>query len=105
MAVGSVNAQQGADGVTVLTNRADSVAYAFGASVARDLKRTGLETINADVLAKAIADIFAGKQSPLEEAQERELIMQAISAAREKLDSGKNHEEHAIQGGKKRTGE
>src|SRR3546814_4820322 len=75
MAVGSVNAQQGADGVPVLTNRADSVAYAFGASVARDLKRTGLETINADVLAKAIADIFAGKQSPLEEAQERELII------------------------------
>lgn len=92
MAVGSVNAQQGADGVPVLTNRADSVAYAFGASVARDLKRTGLETINADVLAKAIADIFAGKQSPLEEAQERELIMQAISAAREKMDSVKRHE-------------
>src|SRR5690606_18510447 len=87
---GHISAQQRTDGdVPVLSNRADSVAYAFGASVARDLKRTGLETINADVLAQAIADIFAGKESPLDEVQERELIMQAITAAREKTDSQK----------------
>ncbi len=94
---GQVNAQEGVDGgVRGLTNRADSVAYAFGASVARDLKRTGLETINAEVLAQAIADIFAGKESPLDEGLERELIMQAIGAAREKMERQKRDEAHAF---------
>ncbi|MGV3761077.1 FKBP-type peptidyl-prolyl cis-trans isomerase [Parapedobacter sp.] len=94
---GWVYAQQGADGsVPALTNRSDSVAYAFGASVARDLKRTGIETINAEALAQAISDVFAGKKSPLDEVQERELIMQAITAAREKMDSQKRNEAHAF---------
>lgn len=97
IATGSVNAQQaGNDGKPMLTNHADSVAYAFGASVARDLKRTGLETINAEILAQAIADIFAGKASPLAEAQERELIMQTITAARDKMDGRLRDEAHAF---------
>ena len=97
MGGGMVHAQEGSGGdVPVLTGRADSVAYAFGASVARDLKRAGLETINADVLAQAIADILAGKDSPLGEAQERELIMQTITAAREKMDSVKRNEAYAF---------
>src|SRR5690606_17297767 len=106
MTAGFVNAQQGGDGgVPVLMNRADSVAYAFGASVARDLKRTGLDTINTEVLALAIADIFAGKESPLEEARERQLIMEAITAAREKMDSQKRDEAHAfMESNKARSG-
>lgn len=94
---GKVSAQQDADkGMPALNSRADSVAYAFGASVARDLKRTGLETINAEVLAQAVADIFAGKASPLEEAQERELIMEAITASREKMNNQKRDEARAF---------
>lgn len=94
---GSVNAQQGGeDGGPMLTNRADSVAYAFGASVARDLKRTGLEAVNTRVLAQAIADIFAGKESPLEEVEERELIRQTIAAAQEQMYSRKRDEAHAF---------
>ena len=97
MPVGMVYAQEGSgSAATVLTSRADSVAYAFGASVARDLKRTGVEAINADVLAQAIADILAGKDSPLEEMQERELIMQTIAAARERMDSLKRGEARAF---------
>lgn len=96
MTTGFVHAQQGDDGTPVLVDRADSVAYAFGASVARDLKGAGLETINAKVLAQAIADIFAGKESPLEEMQERELIMQAITAAQEQLNGRKRDEAHAF---------
>lgn len=96
MTAGFVNAQQHDGGMPVLTNRADSVAYAFGASVARDLKRTGLETVNAEVLAKAIAAIFAGKESLLDEAEERELMMEAITAARAKMDSQKRDEAHAF---------
>ncbi|MEC3878822.1 FKBP-type peptidyl-prolyl cis-trans isomerase [Parapedobacter sp. 10938] len=90
---GFVSAQQETNGsVPVLTNQSDSIAYAFGASVARDLKRTGIETVNAEVLAQAISDVFAGKESPLNEVQERELIMQAITAAREKIDIRKRNE-------------
>lgn len=96
MTTGFAHAQQGDDGTPVLVDRADSVAYAFGASVARDLKGAGLETINAKVLAQAIADIFAGKESPLEEMQERELIMQAITAAQEQLNGRKRDEAHAF---------
>ena len=106
MTAGAVNAQQeGGGGAPTLSNRADSVAYAFGASVARDLKRTGLETINAGALAQAIADIFAGKESPLKEEEERELIMEAITAAREKLNSRMRDEAHAfMESNKVRTG-
>lgn len=106
MTVGYANAQQDrGEGVLMLSDRADSVAYAFGASVARDLKRTGLETINAKVLAQAIADIFAGKESPFEETEEHELIMQTISSAREKMDGRKRDEAHAfMESNKARSG-
>lgn len=103
---GPVNAQQGGDSAPrVLTSHADSVAYAFGASVARDLKRTGLEAIDAGVLARAITDILAGKESPLDEAQERGLIMQTVNAAREKMDSRMRDEAHAfMESNKARSG-
>src|SRR5690606_35595730 len=79
--------------------------YAFGASVARDLKRTGLEAIDAGVLARAITDILAGKESPLDEAQERGLIMQTVNAAREKMDSRMRDEAHAfMESNKARSG-
>jgi len=89
MVLGAAKAQQGGVERTpvVLTNQTDSVAYAFGASVARDLKRTGLETINAEVLARAVADVFSGNDSLFDEVQERELIMQAITVARERMNS------------------
>lgn len=106
MIVKPVNGQQGGDGDRgTLISHADSVAYAFGASMARDLKRTGLETINADILARAIADILAGKESPLDEVQERGLIMNTITAARDKMDSRKREEARAfMENNKARSG-
>lgn len=85
-----VSAQQdkGAQASTgKLKSRADSVAYAFGSSIARDLKRAGLEEINASVLAQAVTDVFGGNDSAFEEERERELIMSTISEAREKMDA------------------
>lgn len=73
--------------VDSLKTPADSVAYAFGASIARDLKRTGLESLNSEVLARAISDIFAGRESVVGEAEAHELIMRTLSAAREKMDA------------------
>ena len=91
--VGQVCAQQAAGSpMPALADRADSVAYAFGTSVGRDLKRTGLETINAEVLARAIADVFEGKENLMDETEERELIMGAISEAQEQLNNRRRDE-------------
>ncbi|PPK99780.1 FKBP-type peptidyl-prolyl cis-trans isomerase FkpA/FKBP-type peptidyl-prolyl cis-trans isomerase FklB [Parapedobacter indicus] len=86
VSTGSLYAQQ-PNAVNLLKSRSDSVAYAFGASIARDLKRTGMEEINATVLAQAVTDVFAGKETTFNETAERELIMEAITAAREKMDA------------------
>lgn len=87
--------------VVTLKNRADSVAYAFGASIGRDLKRTGLNEINATVLAQAIAEVFAGKAPAFGEAEERELIMNTITAAKEQQDARLRAEASAFMEGNK----
>ncbi|MGK6351093.1 FKBP-type peptidyl-prolyl cis-trans isomerase [Parapedobacter sp. DT-150] len=90
---------------SALKNRADSVAYAFGASIGRDLKRTGLDEINATVLAQAIAEVFAGKAPAFGEAEERELIMNTITAAKEQQDARLKAEATAfMEGNKARSG-
>jgi FKBP-type peptidyl-prolyl cis-trans isomerase len=91
-----VIAQQAEGKKPALASHADSVAYAFGASVARDLKRTGLEGINASVFAQAISDVFGGKAVPFDEMEERELIMSTITAAREKMDGRMKDEASAF---------
>lgn len=89
-------AQQAEGKKPALESHADSVAYAFGASVARDLKRTGLEGINASVFAQAISDVFGGKAVLFDEVEERELIMSTITAAREKMDGRMKNEASAF---------
>ena len=79
-----------------LKSRTDSVAYALGASIARDLKRTGIEAVNATVIAEAISDVFGGRESAFGEAEERELIMGAITEARERLDTRLKGEANAF---------
>ncbi|MFC3197748.1 FKBP-type peptidyl-prolyl cis-trans isomerase [Parapedobacter deserti] len=94
---GLASAQQvvGGRGAT-LTSRADSVAYAFGASIARDLKQAGVAEVNAVVLAAAITDLFAGKESILDDGQERELIMGTITEARERMNAQLKDAAHAF---------
>src|SRR5690606_13703487 len=96
--MGWVQAQQ-PGAVETLKSREDSVAYAFGASIARDLKRTGLEEINAAALAQAVTDIFTGKDAAFGELEERELIMSALSAAREKVDAQLKEKARAFMDG------
>ena len=86
---GFATAQQGnGDNTnTLLKNRTDSVAYAFGLSIGRDLKRTGLDTIDTNILAKAIAETFSGMEPILSEDQQHQLISAAITEASEKRDA------------------
>ncbi len=87
--IGFAAAQQASDGTTgvVLKTRADSVAYAFGLSIGQDLKRTGLDAIDADLLAKAITEAFSGKELSLSEEQQHQLISTAIMEAGERRDA------------------
>lgn len=70
----------------ILTNRADSVAYAFGVSIGQDLKRTGIEQVNTDILAKAVTAALAGEAARFDTDLIRELIMHTVTEAKNKMD-------------------
>ncbi len=82
--VGVAVAQQAAK--TPLTNHADSVAYAFGLSIGQDLKRTGIEQVNTEVMAKAVAAALAGEETGFDADLIRELIVHTVTEAKGQLD-------------------
>ncbi len=82
LSVGIATAQQ-AD-VVVLASKSDSVAYAFGLAIGDDLKRTGIESLDADMLTKAIVAVYAEQTRVLDEEQQRQIISSAITEAHEK---------------------
>lgn len=43
-----------------LKNKLDSASYAFGLAMGNNLKTSGLETINYELVSKALKDVFAG---------------------------------------------
>jgi FKBP-type peptidyl-prolyl cis-trans isomerase FklB len=64
-------------------SKIDSASYAFGLSMARDLKKRGLKELNAKLVASAIEDFFAGKPSPIKEEDEYKAISDVLTAAAE----------------------
>lgn len=82
-----------------IISQADSAAFAFGLSIGQDLKRTGMETINADVVAQGIAAVFEGTETGFDEERVRELIMRTITEAREKMESRLQEEAVAFMEG------
>lgn len=68
----------------VLKTNADSLAYAFGLAIGEDLKRTGIESLDAGMLVQAITAVYAGQTSLLTEDQQRQLISTAITEAHER---------------------
>lgn len=71
----------------VLSTPSDSVAYAFGMAIGDDLKRTGIEYLDADMLVKAITAIYTDQRRELTEEQQRSLITKAMTEANEKRNS------------------
>ena len=71
----------------LLTNHADSVAYAFGLSIGDDLKRTGIEELNTAVLATAVKSALAGHETGFDDELVGKLIMQTITEARDKANA------------------
>lgn len=83
--VGVATAQTpGADAPQPLKTKSDSIAYAFGLAIGDDLKRTGIESLDADMVAKAIQAVYAEQGRALSEEQQRQVITAAITEAHER---------------------
>lgn len=90
LTAGNLQAQQSTNmaAVPVLKTRADSVSYAFGLSIGKDLKQRGLEGVNPQAFAKAIEEVFSGESQALSDDQQGQLISMALTEAAEKRDAG-----------------
>lgn len=59
-AKGKTTASKSAAKPVALKTKLDSASYAFGLAMGNNLKSSGLETINYELLSKALKDVFAG---------------------------------------------
>lgn len=69
----------------LLQNKIDTASYAFGVSLAKDLKNRGLRELNAKAVAKAIEDVFTDSTLLLAENDMMAHINDVLSAATEEL--------------------
>ena len=68
----SCNGQKKGDGAKVnMKTQIDSVSYGIGVAIGENLKRDNLDSINIDVLAKGIRDIFKGDSTKIALTQEQ----------------------------------
>lgn len=66
-------------------SKMDSASYAFGLSMARDLKKRGLKNLNGRLVAQAIEDFFSDKPLQIAEEQEYKAISDVLTVAAEEL--------------------
>ncbi|QNL52647.1 FKBP-type peptidyl-prolyl cis-trans isomerase [Olivibacter sp. SDN3] len=66
-------------------SKIDSASYAFGLSMARDLKKRGLKNLNGELVSQAIEDFFSDKPLQITEDQEYKAISEVLTAAAEEL--------------------
>ncbi|MHB1177331.1 MAG: FKBP-type peptidyl-prolyl cis-trans isomerase [Daejeonella sp.] len=64
----------------VFKSQVDSASYAFGASIANDIKSRGVTSLNYTLVAKAMNDVFASATPALSPAQSQELIYRFLSS-------------------------
>lgn len=69
--------------VPVLKNLHDSASYAVGISVAQFYKQQGITKLNSAIVAKAINDVAANKETLLSDAACNEIMMRYINQAQE----------------------
>ncbi len=82
--VGIATAQTPATEIPILKTKADSVAYAFGLAIGQDLKQTGIESLDANVVIKAINAVYADERRALSEEEQRDIITAALTEAYER---------------------
>jgi FKBP-type peptidyl-prolyl cis-trans isomerase len=71
-----------------LHSQVDSASYAFGLSIARDIKSRGVDALNYSILAKAMSDTFEGKTAMLSPEKSQEIIMAFLGSIEKKKHEG-----------------
>lgn len=86
--LGSCNGTGSRD--TEFSNEIDSVSYAIGVSFGNQLKMSGMETVNADILAQAIQDMFEDKDPAFDEVEANMILNRYFNMLhyRENLEEG-----------------
>ncbi len=72
----------------VLKSQTDSASYAFGVSIANDIKARGVTSLNYNLVAKAMSDVFASASTALSPEQCQELIYRFLSTIEKKKFEG-----------------
>lgn len=86
-------------------NQLDSASYAFGASIANDLKQRGVSTLNLSLLTKAMNDVFSGGVVNFNQEKCQEIIYGLLNVLEKKKFEGAIAEaEKFLTENKKRTG-
>lgn len=100
-----VAASKAAATPAALKSSLDSVSYAFGSSIGESLKKTGLSTMNYDVLLKGLKDAFTGSKMILNQQQAQECINEALTNANKSQFAGNITEGKTfLEQNKKRAG-
>ena len=73
---------------TVFKSQLDSLSYAFGISIANDIKSRGVTSLNYNLLAKAMNDVFAATNPILSPEKCQELIYRYLSTIEKKKFEG-----------------
>ncbi|SKB41855.1 FKBP-type peptidyl-prolyl cis-trans isomerase [Daejeonella lutea] len=76
----------------LLKTSVDSASYAFGVSIANDIKSRGVGNLNSAVLAKAMTDVFGGGSTLLSPEKCQDLIMSFLGSVEKKKFEGNINE-------------
>ncbi len=68
----------------VFKSQTDSASYAFGVSIANDIKSRGVTSLNYSLLAKAMNDVFAGSSPLISPEKCQDLIMSFLGSLEKK---------------------
>ena len=82
MMAASCNAQDKKKSETSMKSQIDSVSYGLGVSIGNNFKNNQLDTVNVEILAKAMSDVFAGKAAKTQ--QQADSVINGFMAVKEK---------------------
>ena len=88
MMAASCNAQDKKKTETSMKSQIDSVSYGLGVSIGNNFKNNQLDTVDVDILAKAMKDVFAGKASMTQ--QQADSAINGYMAVKEKSKGADN---------------
>ena len=104
MMAASCNAQDKKKSDASMKNEKDSISYGLGVSIGNNFKTSNLDSIDVDLLAKGMKDVFAGKPAITQE--EADKSINAFMMKREKVKGEENIAKGNafLEANKKKTG-